>query len=89
MCATSVIFDQYGPWIPTPQQQWPQRPIDPAPYSNGELRELIDSFKEALEAAKKFDRLTNQPDCEDPDKAKLLDRVVELERRLDAIENAS
>jgi len=52
------------------------------------LRKLIDEFREAVEAAKKIDVLTKQPDCEDPEKAKLLDRVAELERRLDQLEKS-
>jgi hypothetical protein len=82
MCNVSAVFDQYQPVFPE-TYPYPQHPV---PYTNDELRELIESFKQALEAAKKFDRITKQPDCEDPDKAKLLDRVADLERRLDAIE---
>lgn len=47
-----------------------------------ELRLLIAEFKQALEAAKAVDRLTGQPDCEDPEKVKLVDRVAELERQV-------
>lgn len=94
MCFTSAVFDQWNPYVPsvTPQPiTWPQTSPAPQvapPYTNEELRELIDAFKQALEAAKRFDRLTKQPDCEDPDKAKLLERVAELEQRLDALEGA-
>lgn len=82
MCFTSAVFDQYQQYIPQPQQ-WQPTPSWPTP---AELRELIDSFNRAFEAAKTFDRLTKQPDCEDPDKAKLLDRIALLEKRLDAVE---
>ena len=98
MCNVSMIFDTYKPHLPDPNAYpWPQPgtavpwPIAPAPRV-GEwptptaLRELLESFRQAVEAAKAFDRLTNQPDCEDPEKAKLLDRVDELERRLDELE---
>jgi hypothetical protein len=47
-----------------------------------ELRKLIAEFREAVAAAKKVDELTNQPDCFDPKKATLEERVSELERRL-------
>jgi hypothetical protein len=46
------------------------------------LRELIKEFREALAAAKLVDVLTDQPDCEDPVKAKLEDRVKALEKHL-------
>lgn len=99
MCSVSVVFDQYQPFIPQPSQ-WPQTPLLPLPYgqtgprqrafpTTEELRELLDSFHRAVEAAKTFDRLTGQPDCEDPEKAKLLDRVRELERRMDGIDAAT
>jgi len=61
----------------------PEPIVDPK-----ELRELIDAFKQAAEAAKVFDRLTGQPDCEDPEKAKLVERVEALEERLDALAKA-
>lgn len=46
------------------------------------IRKLIAEFKAALEAAKLIDRLTNQPDCEDPEKKKLEDRVALLEQKI-------
>lgn len=53
-----------------------------------EARQVIEDFKAAVAAAKKVDALTKQPDCVDPEKAKLVERVAELEKRLDAIERA-
>lgn len=47
-----------------------------------ELRQLIKDFREAVEAAKKVDALTNQPDCVDPEKAKLEERVAALEKQI-------
>lgn len=35
-----------------------------------------------MEGAKTVDKLTGQPDCEDPEKAKLVARVEELEKKL-------
>lgn len=46
------------------------------------IRKLIAEFKEALEAAKVIDRLTKQPDCEDPEKKKLEERVALLEKQI-------
>lgn len=51
-----------------------------------ELRSLVNQFKELYEAAKKIDVITKQPDCEDPEKARLVDRVRHLEGRLNLIE---
>ena len=51
------------------------------------IRSLIQEFREAVAAAKVVDKLTNQPDCEDPEKKKLEDRVAELESRLAALES--
>lgn len=48
-----------------------------------DLRMLIDEFRRALEAARTVDRLTGQPDCVDPEKAKLEERVARLEAELE------
>jgi hypothetical protein len=98
MCVVSMVFDHFEKQFPT----WPNvpnpMPSPPPPQVDlsglfsvtrereEELRKLIKEFREAVEAAKKVDVLTKQPDCEDPEKAKLVDRVAELERRLDGIE---
>lgn len=42
----------------------------------------IDLFYSMVLAAKTFDIETNQPDCEDAEKAKVLDRITELEIQL-------
>mgnify|MGYP000936591254 CR=1 FL=1 len=47
-----------------------------------ELRQLIKDFREAVDAAKRIDVLTKQPDCVDPKKATLEERVAALEKRL-------
>lgn len=91
MCVVSAVFDQYNPHIPT---NWPPvappvvKPntttitIDPNSISAKDLADLIASFHKAVEAAREFDRLTGQPDCEDPEKAKLEERVAALEEKL-------
>lgn len=100
MCVYSNVLDHYIPLIPEPFTpptpipsiggggvstiggQWPWMPqIDPA-----ELRKILDEFKEALAAAKTVDRLVGHPDCEDPEKVKLVARVAELEDLLAAKE---
>lgn len=61
----------------------------PAPISAEDLRRLLDAFKKACAAAEEFDEITGQPDCVDPEKAELIDRVAELEAQLDAIRDAA
>lgn len=79
------------PWIqPAP---WPAPETPPFPHTRtvtvndvkvsvdlAALAQLLKEYREALEAAKKVDVLTGQPDCVDPQKAKLEDRVAELEK---------
>ncbi len=50
------------------------------------LNKVIADFKAAKEAAEIVDRLTSQPDCVDPKKATLIERVADLEKRLAAAE---
>ncbi len=45
--------------------------------------ERIDLFKRMVADARLFDEESGQPDCEDPEKAKLENRIVELEEQLD------
>lgn len=99
VCNVSMIMDTYRPHIPDPRR-WPptypgpitipvpsQPPV--APVTPEKLRELIESFRQAVKAAETFDRLTGQPDCVDPEKAKLEERVAELEKRLDEMAKAA
>lgn len=95
MCVVSMVYDHYAfrfpqEWTPPPvaNPTWPAPTILPVPLPDAsspdaeELRELIRDFREAVKAAKTVDRLTQQPDCEDPEKAKLEERVAALERDL-------
>lgn len=97
--------DKFPPvWPSQPYQPWVNPPINPpngTPPVNpiiinpnlqqeiDELRQLINDFHEAIDAAKRVDELTDQPDCEDPDKARLTERVDELERKLERIASAA
>jgi hypothetical protein len=91
MCVVSMVFDHYQPliphWPPAPMQPWQPSPlVAPLPQFDPVFAEkLIEQFKEALEAAKKVDKLTGQPDCADPEKEKLLLRVAALENELRAM----
>lgn len=101
MCWVSLVIDNYRPYIPN-HDQWTAPNTSPQPWTvpvapdlakrgwtPEQLRALLDSFRRAVEAAEEFDKLTGQPDCVDPEKAALFERVAELERRLDAIALAS
>lgn len=77
MCMVSMIYDQA-------KQTWPQ--VDRWP-----IQPQIDywrQWQELVEKAKKYDELTKQPDCEDPSKAvmweKVMVRLDELEKKIDA-----
>lgn len=90
MCVISMVMDHYQPLIPEftplPYIQQPgniQPPFAwPPSVDLVALRRLIDEFNAAVAAAKTVDKLTGQPDCEDPEKIKLVERVAELEIRL-------
>lgn len=89
MCVISMVMDYYKPMIPDPGLVAPTLNSTltfTSPYVDlEELRKLIDEFKQAVEAAKKVDILTGQPDCVDPEKAKLEERVARLEKIIDVL----
>lgn len=94
MCIVSNVMDHFGT---TP---WPGG-IDirgtsstggivfgPPQLSADELNELrafIKEFRQAVTAAEFLDRIMKKPDCVDPEKAKLVERIAFLEAQLDAI----
>ena len=94
MCVVSMVHDHFEPVVPWIEPfdpnggQWP--PVvqpKPAPdlgkaLAALDLADLLKEFRELIEAAKLIDIKTKQPDCVDPEKAKLQDRVAELERLL-------
>jgi hypothetical protein len=102
MCVMSMVHDHYQPLIPSPDSL-PWKPfgipgevritgiqsVDAKDAMIAELRQLISEFREAVAAAAIVDKLTRQPDCVDPEKKKLEDRVAELERRLNAMTEAA
>lgn len=90
MCVISMVMDHYQPLIPEITPLGPTFGPTAPPIQYGwppsvdlvALRRLIDEFNAAVAAAKTVDKLTGQPDCEDPEKMKLVERVAELEIRL-------
>ncbi len=45
-------------------------------------QDRIDLFHNMVADAKRFDEESGQPDCQDPEKAKLEERIAELEQQL-------
>lgn len=92
MCFVSVVHDEFGKYVPpVGNVVWPQQGEAVAPAVDRALRELAElvaAFRQAVEAARTFDRLTGQPDCVDPEKAKLEERVAGLEAKLAAVAEA-
>lgn len=86
MCVVSMVMDHYRPvfypYIPPQTLPFRERPALMDPEF---VKERIREFKESLEAAEKVDRLTGQPDCEDPEKAKLKEQVDRLEKVVDRL----
>ncbi len=86
-----------------PNQTWPYTPPHTAPVVPGihvspvpttppvdleNLKAILESFRMAQEAARIADEATGENDCVDPVKAKPLDRVVELEKQVEALKAA-
>lgn len=97
MCIVSMVHDHYNPLIPEPLTL-PLVPV--APYSPpatsvdlaviliqmDEIKKLVQAFREDVRKAEELDASMKQPDCVDPEKAKLIDRVKQLEERIEALE---
>lgn len=99
MCVVSMVYDhfkhEFDDWsglrtetiVSTPTINLTPSFVVISQEEIASIRSLIQEFREAVTAAKVVDKLTNQPDCEDPEKKKLEDRVAELESRLTALES--
>lgn len=88
-------FDSFPGWPPIGPDQ-PTTPfdfnkfliLDKVSISKAELealQKLIKDFRSAVEAAAKLDVLMKTPDCVDPEKAKLQERVLFLEKMVDEL----
>lgn len=88
MCVVSMVHDHYWPVFEPYTGRQQTITIPPFPTVSNDLEKIIkaiEDFKRAIEAAKTVDSLTQQPDCVDPEKAKLLERVEWLEKEIERI----
>jgi hypothetical protein len=90
--------DQIQPWRAVPGTSVPTNPApipvmgpliitDPAIFQQlEEIKKLIAAYREDVQKAKELDISLKQPDCIDPEKAKLIERVEQLEARIAELE---
>lgn len=67
MCAMSVVYDYMQQRVPL--DDW--------------TRPAYDEFKQVIERLDRLDHLLGQPDCVDPEKAALMQRIEERLNRLE------
>ena len=92
MCIVSMVHDQTSPWVPEIEPYAPpwENPNKMKPAGSlrilsqptvdlAEFQRLISEFRQMIEAAKFLDQKLNQPDCVDPEKAKLEEKIKQLE----------
>lgn len=78
-------IEPYSPFQPTKTNPFPLvPPVQVEEKPEQDIVKTLREFAEAMMAAKKVDELTGQPDCVDPEKAKLEDRVKELEALIES-----
>lgn len=97
MCMVSAVLDYgreriwpdivpVGPSLPTTIPNWPN-PVSPSVIPNvvpdwSQVTEQLKKYSDALQAAKEVDKVTKQPDCEDPKKVEwatnLCNRLIEI-----------
>jgi hypothetical protein len=76
MCIVSMVYDTYNPWLP-------EKVPDPiTPEQAEKIQQTIADFLRDKADAERLDKTLGQPDCADPEKAKLEERVRELEAQL-------
>lgn len=88
MCAVSAIMDIWKHqwekdycWPPGPWHGEPPIPY----YPSLPTKEEIEDFRRIYEKAKRFDKETGQPDCENKEKIRLLKELAEKLGVLDQI----
>lgn len=78
MCAVSAVGDGWTRDFNKrfPDWQWQQPAITRQEFL--QLKREVEELKKLLEAAKKFDEATGQPDCEMEDKIALLKKIADV-----------
>jgi len=81
MCTTSMIMD-YG------RQQYYKyyKDIPIQTFDNDKYLIWVEAFQKLVEQAEEFDKVTGQPDCVDPEKAELMQKITDLEARIKELE---
>jgi hypothetical protein len=91
MCVVSNVGDMgrellpTWPYVPPVQPFFPLAP-EPQPFGpfvstpdpGAWAKEAFEAFKQLLEAARKYDKDTGQPHCEDPDKTKVVEDIKQV-----------
>jgi hypothetical protein len=84
MCLYSGVMDDFSQWVPKVSPVAPPVVVpfwEPQPTADlEEMSKLLEALRAAADDAKKKDAESGAPDCTDPEKAKLMERVAELER---------
>lgn len=89
MCVVSMIDDHYNRTIPWDVHVGAPLTITGALSEDSwvtvrEVKNLIESYFKDREDAIRIDKNTNQPNCEDPEKAKIVERLERLEKALNS-----
>lgn len=71
MCMVSAIMD-YG------IQTWPNWNNQVTPVARDQIVLEMSAYLELVRKAEEFDKLANQPDCVDPKKAELVQKIKDL-----------
>lgn len=92
MCSTSAIYDygrQNPPWNNPDYGLTAPNRLGGLQLPDPEAAEAIKRFLKLLDAAKHYDEATGQPNCEDPQKSKFMNEVLErlsaIEKRLESV----
>ena len=73
MCAVSATIDYFKKLHNQDYSQtWPSPLLGPGRLEFDNLKAEVEALKVLIKAAKKFDEITGQPDCEMEDKKKYL-----------------
>lgn len=78
MCLVSAVGDNFKEQLPKSYPDWQNLLGSPNRSEFDALKREVQELKKVLEAAKKFDEVTGQKDCEMDDKVALIKKVAEM-----------